>query len=598
MGLTGASIALAAAAALAPGLFALRRDRGALLVSDARVARDVLAGRLRYPDRWTAALAALGISTVWLVRRLFERAMFEGGDGTIYTGVDHNIGDLPFHIALIHGFVYGANFPPEHPELAGVRLTYPFLVDFVTAILVRSGRGLRDAMFVVNVTLALALVALLFRWASLVTRDRLAAVATPLLVLLSGGFGFRLLARDVDPTQGGLVGLLPRMWHDYTILGTGELRWGNVIVTMLLPQRAILMGMPLVIAVWALWSQALAEPATEEGTRRGRRLLAGAGMITGLLPLVHAHAFAVTIAVALAIAILGRRLREWRFFFAPAFALSLPQIAWLAVGSGLHAGQFLDWQVGWDRGTRNPFWFWLDNLGLFIPLLVVALLRGWRRRWLSKRVLLLYLPFVACFLIPNLLRLSPWIWDNIKILIWWHVASAVIVAMLLARVWRRGGGWRVAAALAFFLLTLSGALDVGRVASKTIQIAIYEGPAVAFAHRIRAVTPPRSIVLHAPTYNSEVYLAGRRSVLGYLGHTWSQGLDAGTREEDVRAIYAGRPEADALLSAYGVGYVLVGPRERDLERGIDDTFLDRLRLIAESADYRLYAIESRDARQP
>ena len=89
---------------------------------------------------------------------------------------------------------------------------------------------------------------------------------------------------------------------------------------------------------------------------------------------------------------------------------------------------------------------------------------------------------------------------------------------------------------------------------------------MAFGHRIRAVTPPGSIVLHAPTYNSEVFLAGRRSVLGYPGHTWSQGLDAGTREEDIRAIYAGAPDAAALLSRYGVGYVLVGPRERELER--------------------------------
>jgi uncharacterized membrane protein len=119
---------------------------------------------------------------------------------------------------------------------------------------------------------------------------------------------------------------------------------------------------------------------------------------------------------------------------------------------------------------------------------------------------------------------------------------------------------------------------------------------VAFGRRIRAVTPPRAIVLHAPGYNSEVYLAGRRSVLGYPGHTWSQGLEAGTREDDIRAIYAGRPEASALLAAHEVDYVLVGPRERDLDTGIDESFLDRLRLIAESADYRLYAIESRDAR--
>ncbi len=531
-------------------------------------------------------------AAVWLVWRLYERAMFERADGSIYTGVDHNIGDLPFHFGVINSFVHGGNFPPEHPELAGVRLTYPFLVDFVTAMLMRAGAPLRDALFVVNVTLALALVALIFRWASQVTRDRLAAVATPLLVFFSGGLGFVLLFREVDPTRGGLVGLLQRMWHDYTILGTGELRWGNILITMLLPQRSILMGMPLVLVVWVLWWQAVGreDPGGEVDTRRVRRLLAGAGAITGLLPLVHTHAFAVTMAVAAVVAIASRRFRDWGSFFIPALALSVPQLAWLARGASLQTGRFLAWHLGWDRGTREPLGFWFDNLGFFIPLLVVALVSGWRGGWLSKRHFLLYVPFLACFLVPNVLQLSPWIWDNIKFLIWWHVASAPLVALLLARVWRRGGAWRAAAGLAFVVLTLSGALDVFRVASKTIEIRIYDGAAVAFGRRIRAVTPPGSIVLHAPTYNSEVFLAGRRSWLGYPGHTWSQGLDAGRREDDIRAIYAGRPDAAKLLAGNGVGYALIGPRERDLDSGIDESFFDTLRLIAESGDYRLYAV--------
>jgi hypothetical protein len=599
LGLDGAAIALGAAVALIPGALALAADRGAALRVDALVARDMLAGRLRYPDRWTAALTVLGGLAAWLVIRIFARAMFEGADGGILTADDHNLGDLPFHLGVISSFRYGANFPPEHPELAGVRLTYPFLVDFVTAALMRAGARVVDALFAVNVILALSLVALLFRWASLLTRDRLAAILTPLLILLSGGLGFRLLAKDVDPTHGGLVGLLPRMWHDYTIVATGELRWGNLVVTMLLPQRSILMGLPLVVTVWILWAQALAvPPADDDDRRRGRRLLAGAGMITGLLPLVHAHAFGVTVAAAVVIAVCSGRVRDWAGYFATAAVLAAPQIAWLAIGTGVQTQRFLDWQVGWDRGDRNALLFWLDNLGLFIPLLVIALLWGWRRGWLSRRMVLLTVPFLGCFVFPNLLKLSPWIWDNIKFLVFWHMASAPLVAMMLARLWRRGGGWRPAVALAVFLLTLSGALDVGRLVSRADDITVYDGPAVAFSHRIRAVTPVGAIVLHAPTYNSEVYLAGRRSVLGYAGHTWSQGLESGTRDQDIHAIYAGRADARDLLAAYHVGYVLLGPREREFESAMDESFLDGFPLIAESADHRLYALESPDARQP
>ena len=590
IGLTPAAVVLAVLALVVAGL-AIAVRHGARIATDARVTLDVVAARLHHPDRWTAGVAALSLLAAWAVWRVFDRAVFMAPDGGISIGLDHNLGDLPFHLAIINAFVHGGNFPPEHPELAGTRLTYPFLADFVSAMLVRSGATLRGSMFPMALVLALSLMALLFRWAGYVTRDRLAAVITPMLVFLSGGLGFWLLLRDVDPTQGGLVGLLGRLRHDYTILATGQLRWGNLVTTMLLPQRSILLGMPLVVAVWTLWWQAVGRDDVEPA--RARRLMAGAGAITGLLPLVHAHALAVTLAVAAVSALLVPR-REWLVYLAGALALAAPQVLWMARGSALQAGEFVGWQLGWDRGARRLLPFWIDNLGLFIPLLVIAVAWGTRDRWLPRRTLLLYLPFLGCFVVPNLVRLSPWIWDNIKFLVWWHVASAPLVALLLARVWRHGRGWRWAAAGLLTVLVLSGALDVLRVGTRAVDHVVYDGAAVTFGHRMRAVTPPGAIVLHAPTYNSEVYLAGRRSVMGYAGHTWSQGLDAGTREEDVRAIYAGAPEAEALLARHRVGFVLVGPREREL-RSLDEAFFERFRVVAESAHHRLYAIESGDA---
>ena len=584
MGLHGPAVAIAVAGALGPGAVALLRRR-APVAADARVALDVLAGRLLHPDRWTAALTLLGAVAAWTLWRVFDRAMFVTPDAGIATGVDHNLGDLPFHVAVITSFLHGENFPPEHPELAGVRLTYPFLVDFVSALLMRAGASLRDALFLVNAILALSLAALLFRWASHLTRDRLAAAATPLLVFLSGGLGFRLLARDVNPLTGGLLGLLPKLTHDYTILPSGELRWGNLVITMLMTQRSILLGMPIVVAVWTLWWQALRE---DQDPVRGRRMMAGAGVLTGLLPLVHSHAFAVTVAVAIALALLTRQVRSFAASLGVALALALPQLVWLMSDTALQTGKFVAWHLGWDRGTRAPTVFWLDNLGLFIPLLVVGLVWG-VGRWLPRRIVSFYVPFLFCFIVPNVLQLSPWIWDNIKFLVWWHVASAPIVALLLARLWRTGGWPRVAGCVSFLLLTLSGGLDVWRVASRSIEHVLYDGASVAFADRLRAVTLPGSIVLHAPAYNSEVYLAGRRSVIGYPGHPWSQGLDAGTREEDVRDVYRGAEDAAALLARYRVDYALLGPREMEM-RGVHYPLFERYRLVAESTRHRLYAV--------
>src|ERR1051325_11982571 len=108
------------------------------------------------------------------------------------TGLLNNFGDLPFHISVIPSFAFGNNFPPQDPTYAGVHFTYPFLTDFISAIFVRCGADLRQSMFLENFIVAVAFVGLMHRWAFELLRAKLAALITPLLVFLNGGFGWIL----------------------------------------------------------------------------------------------------------------------------------------------------------------------------------------------------------------------------------------------------------------------------------------------------------------------------------------------------------------------------------------------------------------------
>jgi hypothetical protein len=578
LGLGPAAVVVGLLAAGAPLLTFADPGRRRQLNADARAV-------FARPGRAGLATIFFYVCTAVLVWQVTERAaLFEGG--AIGTGVDHNLGDLPFHLAIISSFAYGQNLPPEHPELAGVRLTYPFLVDFIAAMIVRAGGSLRSALFLEGLVLGLCIVALLHRWALLLTHDRIAALVSPVLFLLNGGLGWTLLFGDVKP-RDGLMALLSSLPHNYTILPTGELRWGNVVTTLLVPQRTLLLGLPLALAVATLWWQAL-EPGPTADEVRARRRMTGAGVIAGLLPLVHGHSFAVVMSAGACLALLFPR-RTWAWFFAPAAALALPQVLWMAAGSALRAGSFVGWHVGWDHGEQNVVVFWLRNAGLLIPLLVAAFV--WRRRGggslVPGRLARFYVPFALCFVVPNLLQLSPWIWDNIKFLVYWLAASTPIVALLLAHWWRRAGAWRGAVVPALALLTLAGGLDVWRVVSRAETHGIFDADAVSFAQRLREATPPRALVLHTPTYRSPVFLAGRRSLLGYPGHIWSQGLDAGTREADIAAMYRGGPDAPELIRRHRVDYVMYGPEEAAVagEEG-----LRGLSLVLSTGRYRLYAV--------
>ena len=162
--------------------------------------------------------------------------------------------------------------------------------------------------------------------------------------------------------------------------------------------------------------------------------MVAAGVVAGLLPLVHAHSFVVVMAVGACIALLQRRWRDWITFAVVASLIALPQMWWSTHNSAVNAGKFFEWQFGWDHGQENITWFWLKNTGIFIPLIVAAIL--WRREkqaLVSRRLLIFLLPFSLCFIVPNVMKMAPWIWDNIKVLFYWWLAMAPLVALLIAR---------------------------------------------------------------------------------------------------------------------------------------------------------------------
>jgi len=623
LGLGAATILLSALILLLPLLLLVNRQRRAVILNAMRSTAS--------PAR-KSSLAGIGylafyLAIAILLAMVFNRAVFERPDG-IYTGVMNNLGDLPLHLQVINGFAQGHNLPPEDPTFAGVRFAYPFLVDFLAAMMVRAGAGVIFAMWLQNMVMAMALVGLLHYWTILLTRNRLAGVITPLLVLFSGGLGWWLLFSE--GSSDGFFATLGNLQHDYTIVPNSILRWGNSLTTLFVPQRSILFGMPLAINIFCQWWLAIlqqddaapsdAEPtatsALEQKTtisarasksRRKalrkaaahpqpdppnfylRRMLA-AGLCAGLLPLIHAHTFLTVMAAATCLALIFRSAwRSWVYFFAVALIVCLPEILWLANTGGVNTRSYLGWQPGWDHGQHNVIWFWFVNTGLFIPLLIVAL--AWQRDTfkLPQRVIKFYIPFILCFIVLNLFKAAPWVWDNIKILFLWYVASAPLVAWLLAQWWQQRSFLRWLAPVVLATLLLAGALDVLRVVSEASEYQEFDAQGIAVARLISAQTAPRALVLHAPTYNSPVFLTGRRSLLGYPGWMWSRGLDYSERSADIERIYSGAPQAETLLRKYNVDYVLVGPMELAAFK-VNEQFWAKYKTLSRAGAYRVYEI--------
>ena len=276
-------------------------------------------------------------------------------------------------------------------------------------------------------------------------------------------------------------------------------------------------------------------------------------------------------------------------FFLTASLIALPQMWWSTHNSAVNAKKFFEWQFGWDRGTENVVWFWLKNSGLFIPLTIAALLWRGKRPLVPRRLLLFFLPFTLCFIVPNVLKMAPWIWDNIKVLFYWWLASAPLVALLISRLWQQAKWKRIVAIALFACVIAAGALDVAAILISPTEHREFDSEGIRFAELIKQKTEPKALVIHAPVHNHPVFLTGRRSLMGYPGHIWTHGLDFVERESEIRRIFAGNPDAEAILRKYGVEYAVVSPLERNL-MSVNDQFFSRYELVGEVGGYRLYKI--------
>jgi hypothetical protein len=511
-------------------------------------------------------------------------------NGTLATGYLDAWGDLPLHLSLVTSFLNEGPLPLRSTILAGEPLTYPFLSDFFSAMLMKLGLPLDHAIELPTVLLNSVTLTLLYYLGYRLVRHRAAAALAPALLLFAGGLGFLWFLSDLYYAPKSPWEFLQHLPRRYTNLGELKIHWVNPVLAHLLPQRSFLFGFPLGLAVILLW--------WNQAQRKRPQQAAIAGIIAGSLPLFHAHTFmALMMAGAMFgfLAMLRREtrrahLRYWLVFGAAAALMAAPSIIYLL--SSQVSVRSIRWHPGWMAEGENWVWFWLKNLGAFIPLLLVALASSKLLR-IRARALRFYLPFGALFVICNLLLFSVFAYDTNKVLIFWFMLSLPFVARLLLALYRSTSWWLHGFAFRALLLALifSGGLNLlhefqnGGWPELTAEEA-------QLAQQLRKETPAHATFLTAPMHNNLLTLAGRGVVLGYPGHVISHGLDAAPIEQAIAAMFGGDSSAMQHLLEHKVDYIVLGPNERQRYGEKTAWLEERFPLFAQGENYRVYKVEA------
>jgi len=555
--------------------------------------------------RWMASVRTAGhpwpiaaifvVCGAWTLHFLHQAYVYKP-EG-LWAGYVNIWGDWAAHLTFTGSFAYGHNFPPQYPIDPGNNLGYPFMIDFLAANLVPLGSPLTSALVLSSGLLGLAFPAVMYLAAARFAGGRAAAAIAVFVFLLSGGIGFYYLFGDIAHSGIGVLAHLPR---EYTLNRDLNFQWLNPVLAYLVPQRSTLFGFSLALIVLLLVWIALRE-------RGGWRSFLFAGMVAGMMPAFHVHAYGTVVVLSAFWAAFNWR-REWVAFFVPALVLAIPVLVWMwphannsyctggasLNGYCLEAGwlSYTDWQRDGVLFLPVDFiWFWIKNTSLLIPLLIAA---HFAQRWFPTAFGKWFAPMWFWFLVPNMIVLQPWDWDNTKFFIFWALLGSVMVGGLIAGIIQRWPGGALLGAALLVVLGLSGATDLVRASDPTVSSYEFtDTNGLQVAAWVRQNTPADAVFAVADEHNSPIpTLAGRRVMSGFQGWLWTYGLrDYQQKSIDEVAILRGAQNTPDLVDRYGVTYVLIGPQELAQPRGASQAYWqEHGKLVYSNGEYSVYRV--------
>ncbi len=488
---------------------------------------------------------------LWLMAGCFAVFAFRSFCWLIFTDGDqikvqsvNNLGDLPLHITYLKTFANGVALWPDNPIYVFGKLRYPAGTDLFNALLVLLGIDMTRGLVWTGLLASLATFYAFWRWGG---------------VFGIAGFLF----------NGGVAGfavLRTLKWIDYQ--GGQLVAWKSIPLAMFVTQRGLLYAIPAGLLLLYHWRAKFRK--TESQTRQPPLPFWIEMSLYALMPLYHVHTFlALTIVLGCFFLIGNRQMcKDVAVLVGSAF-VPATFFVWL-ITDRFTAGSMIGWHAGWVQKVGDfklPFFaFWFFNFGIWMPLVLLLIaFCVWRELNRTEGPLLplsqplaFLFPATVIFLLAYLIRFAPWEWDNLKIMIWaYFIVLPFLWTDLIAR-------WpvplRIALCIALFgsgFVSLFGGLATNRQGFGIASRAEVDGVGAAVQK-----LPVDARFAAFPTYNHPLLLQGRKLVLGYPGHLWTQGYEYGAIYDELAQLMKGAPNWRQIARSFNARYLFWGREEK------------------------------------
>lgn len=534
-------------------------------------------------DRWL--WLATTVASVAVLAPLYWRVSLTSEADGIYSA-GSSWADYGLHAALVSHIAEAGSLPTDLPVAAGEHNTYPFLIDLLSGLLLRSGASLHASFFLPGVLLALAICQLVLGF-SLRLFDHLGAAVTTLVLFLCTGtaLGFTEAWKGWRDSDQGPIDFLRHLPADYTTLSDDNGNVTNLVAHAMLPQRTILFGLGVALVVFRLLQASRIGPRSAVSSR----LVLTAGATIGLLPMAHPHSYmvctGVLVVMAAEAALQARAIpKAHALALGLAVGLALPQLAWQQLANGDGTGGRFRW--AWmKQADESTLHFWWINFGLmgllFLAIPVILVLRR------EAGLLVWCVPFLIVLAVTQVYAFQPFEYDNLKLIYYVYFMGTLFAGYLAVLAYRASKLTLLAVVPLAVVIATPGALSITRTFQLHDQFANTADERLA--DWIKANTEPDAVFLTTDRVTNPVSaLAGRSIVLGYPGWLFNFSIPYGDRTAAVQAALRG-DVANPLVTQYDPDYLAVQASEGS-SWSVDRAALGRLQAVYTSPEWTVYKL--------
>ncbi len=443
--------------------------------------------------------------------------------------------DFGSHLPLIRSFVSPANWPPQHPLFPGEKIKYHYLFFAVAGFLESLGVRLDWALNIGSIGGLISLATLLVIISYRLTRSVFVSIVSGLCIFFNSSFSW------IDYLHKYPLSALPQLKDFVSFRPWNESLVGAFwTLNIYSNQRHLALSFAIVLLlVYILLF-------------KSRRLVYTFGFLLGSLLLLNQAAFLIAVIFCVWLWVFASGIRTKILISLIGF------FPWLFIYLNTISLTKLDFKTMFDPGFIAPqpltpasfIKFWFYNLGTHLLFLPLGFL------FAPKKLKILLVPILVIFILGNLFRFSPDIFNNHKFFNFIVLILAVYSSYFLLKISQIKFVGKLLTLTLTLTLFLGGIVDIFPLINDT-QLRLSDIPSNPDAQYFASSTPPDAVVLNSTWFYHPASIAGRSIFNGYSYFTWSYGYDQVAREALTKEIFLSPTKSLAceLLSKNNISYV-------------------------------------------